>query len=710
MEFIERHDLNKVNFLNSLTYKQFKTYSNCKNEDERKIQYDNLKYFCKTILRTRGEIKRIYAYSLQTPLETGGRLFAGNSVQGIKGVFRGFLMSHTTDIDMKNAHPVILSYICKKHEILCPNLNCYIENRDQILNSFADRESGKVAFLKSVNDDRINKKVNNKFFKDFDKEMKEIQKKIIELEEYQNIVVTVKAERFNFNGSVINRILCMYENKILQECINIVTRQNIEICALMFDGLMVYGNFYENEQLLNLITNHVNEKFVGLNMQWSYKHHDTTIDPDDIPEFERKEEDLAEEAFRKIADEFEKNHAKIINREMFVRESKDIVCMSKKHLITAYEHVVFQYEYNKVLIQTNFIGKWLKNNPTQRIYDDIGVYPTGLTCPENIFNMWRPFEMEYITEWEDRPDEVAFILNHIRILCKNDDIVTDYFIKWIAQMVQYPAVKTICPTFISKEGAGKTTLIVLFEKMLGSSKVFETTNPLRDIWGDFNGQMANNFLINLNELSKKDTLECQGKIKGLITEPTMTINNKGMNQYKIQSYHRFIITTNNEDPITTKKDDRRNLIIKCSDELKGNFEYFKKFYGFLNDVNVIKSFYEYLKKIPDMHKFGDIPIPQTDHQNEMKEMNMEVEERWVRELALKEEDFELSGTACFSEFMSFCSNNGIEYHTNAIKLGMKIKRLLGDAVEKKHTRYGKSVIFFVKKMRERLEIGCSINF
>ena len=27
--------------------------------------------------------------------------------------FRGYLMSHTTDIDMNNARPVILSYICK---------------------------------------------------------------------------------------------------------------------------------------------------------------------------------------------------------------------------------------------------------------------------------------------------------------------------------------------------------------------------------------------------------------------------------------------------------------------------------------------------------------------------------------------------------------------------------------------------------------------
>jgi hypothetical protein len=709
MELIERHDLQKVNYLNTLTFKQFKEYCSCKNEEERKIQYKNLKKFCETIIRTRGEIKRIYAYSLQTPLEMGGRLFSGNSVQSIKGVFRGFLMTHTTDIDMKNAHPVILSYMCKLHDIKCPNLDYYIQNRDQILSEFG--ETGKVAFLKSVNDDKLNKKIGNKFFKDFDKEMKEIQKHVVALEEYKNIVSTTNAEKYNFNGSVMNKILCMYENKILQECISVINSQNIEICALMFDGLMVYGDFYENEELLNMITTRVNEKFDRLDMKWSYKHHDTTIDLDNIPEFEVKEEDLIEQAFRKEAHEFEKTHAKIINREMFVKEENNIItCMTRKHFMTAYEHLVFEYEANKVKIQGNFIAKWMKNNPIMRCYDDIGIYPNRTICPSNIFNMWKPFDMELVEEYENKPDQLAVILNHIKILCGNDEVVTDYFIKWIAQMIQYPEVKSICPTLISKEGSGKGTLLLLIEKMIGFNKYFETTNPMRDIWGDFNGRMANTFLINLNEMSKKDTLECQGRIKGLITDGKLTINNKGMNQYQIQSYHRFIVTTNNEDPITTKSDDRRNLVIRTSDELKGNDEYFKKMNEMINDVNVVKTFYEYLKNIPNMENFREIPLPQTEHQNEMKEMNMDIEERWVRDMvSTRETDFEMSGSENFRSFMDFCLENGIEYKTNALKLGLKIKRLIGDCIDKGRDKNGMKMIFLVEKIRKKLNIGCLIK-
>jgi len=143
--------------------------------------------------------------------------------------------------------------------------------------------------------------------------------------------------------------------------------------------------------------------------------------------------------------------------------------------------------------------------------------------------------MELLREpYTHKPAELKLILNHIKILCNHDDNVYDYFIKWIAQMIQYPHIKTIMPTFISAQGSGKGTLFKLFEKMLGNEKVFETTDPGRDVWGDFNGMMCDCFLVNLNELSKKDTIESEGKIKGLITDHTLAINQKGIPQYKIK--------------------------------------------------------------------------------------------------------------------------------------------------------------------------------
>ena len=207
MELIERHDLRKIHFLNQLSFKEFKNYcgDSCKNDEERKTRYNIFKEFCKTNIKTRGETKRIYSYSIQTPLTTGGRLYCGNSIQGLQKHLRGFLMTHTTDIDMKNCHPVLLRFICKKHNIPCPSLEYYIKNRDEVLAEFADKDEAKIAFLKAVNDDKRNLKIKSSFFKSFDKEMKELQTVITSLECYNDIKQSVPNEKkYNWNGSAIN--------------------------------------------------------------------------------------------------------------------------------------------------------------------------------------------------------------------------------------------------------------------------------------------------------------------------------------------------------------------------------------------------------------------------------------------------------------------------------------------------------------------------
>lgn len=279
MELTERLPLLKIHFLNLMSFKDFKKFcsSNAVNEDERRKQYDILQGFCKAHIKSRGQMTRIYSFTQKTPLEVGGRLYCGNSLQNISKQFRGFLCDKiTTDIDMRSAHPKIAEYLCKLHGIPCPNLSYYNSNRDAILSAFGS--DGKELFLKALNDDKLNKKEKNKVFKDFDKECKDIQKAITELDDYKHIVNSVpESKLYNWLGSAFNRILCVFENKILHSLISILNKKQIEICSLAFDGLMLYGDHYCNITLLDEITEFIESEWAGLNMTWCYKPHSTDI-------------------------------------------------------------------------------------------------------------------------------------------------------------------------------------------------------------------------------------------------------------------------------------------------------------------------------------------------------------------------------------------------------------------------------------------------
>lgn len=780
MEFVERLPLKKLHYLLTLKFAEYKTYdkSSSKNDDERKKNYDKMRKFCETFIKANGEIKRLYKFTGNHNWgmegEGSGRLFAdGNGIQGLPKKIRGFLLDGlATDIDMVNAHPVILRYLCRKHNISHDQLNLYIEKRDEVLSQFADRETGKTLFLKALNDEKLNKKEKNEIFKAFDKEMKDIQKILTKLTCYKDIVADVPSNKlYNWHGSAINRIMCFYENKILQLILSELNKMNcvsshqikyccdkpeldgwdedgrwckscnhsfqpcyfsnmekartpaikpttngIELCAPMFDGCMVYGIY--NEDILVKLEYAIRQQFPELDMKLSLKEHCKDIQmPEDfeIPIVEEKQklEDL--NLFHKVAESFENNHCKIVNKAIFIKEfQNELIVMSKKDLNSAYEHLTHDAwsEIQGKYIPTNFIGAWMKNNPKQRCYDETGVFPEGVECPKNYFNMWRKFDMEFVSEYEHKQKELNVILHHIKILCGHDGEVYQYFIKWIAQMIQFPAIKSICPTLISEEGAGKGSLLKLLRKMMGESKVFETTTPSRDVWGEFNGRMCHTFLINLNELSKKETTECEGRIKGLITDPKLTINNKGVNQYDIDSYHRFIVTTNKSEPINTSNGDRRNLIIRSSDEKCKNKEYFTTLHEMLSDVNVIKTCYEYFKSIPNMDKFHLLPIPTTEYQSNLKELSICPIEQWLEYFTLQNfdrEEVELLGSETVALFKDWCKLNAINYEIDARKLGVRISNLKISGIKKgNHTRKGETKLYNIAQLKAHFKLDSCV--
>ena len=474
---------------------------------------------------------------------------------------------------------------------------------------------------------------------------------------------------------------------------------------------MMYGDHYRNTELLKEITEKVELKFEGLNMVWCYKEHSSTLQ---IPEDYTVPEIVAfdtQRSFESVAKQFEMTHCKIVNKSCFVKENdQDILIMSKPQLVTSYESMCYDKLVDEKVITQNFVNDWLRNNPSQRSYDDIGTYPDKTKCPENHYNSWKAFAMESVKSYTSMPDELAIMRKHIKILCNNDDEVATYFEAWIAQMIQFPAVKSICPVLISKEGAGKGTLMRLLEKMMGKSKVFETATPSRDVWGDFNGRMASTFLINLNELSKKETMESEGRIKALITDPTLTINNKGVNRYEIDSYHRFLITTNKEEPVNSSKDDRRKLIVRSSDELIGNKEYFTKMYEMFDDVNVIKTCYEYFKSIPNMNEFDKLKMPTTTYHEELKEMSVSPLENWLKALTLEnfyeKENVEIVDKKQFDSFKDWCKNCGIEYNLSSIQFGVRLKRLSINGISfGKHTKSGNTRIFNFVQLKEHFKIN-----
>jgi hypothetical protein len=144
--------------------------------------------------------------------------------------------------------------------------------------------------------------------------------------------------------------------------------------------------------------------------------------------------------------------------------------------------------------------------------------------------------------------------------------------------------------------------------------------------------------------------------------------------------------------------------LKASDELVGNEKYFTDFYEMMEDVNVVKTAFEYFKSLKGLDKFRKIPLPYSEYQEGLKTLSKSPIEMWVEnlpnfEVGDKDGMKELDGVECLVRFKHFCENNGLKYEVNTLQLMVRICRLKSKWIEKKHTKNGNVTAFNLNGIR-----------
>lgn len=672
--------------------------------------YTRLINYAENIVKNEYKVKTIYNKN------RCGRYYAQSNMnlQILPNEIRGFFCRGImTDVDIKNAQPTVIRWICKKYNILCPYLDLYVKDRESILNN---NELDKITIIAAMNSSKMKHSIKNKFFNEFDREMKNIQKELYDKEEFKFIVDTINDEdrKRNLYGIFINRIYFHYESEIIIFLKTLLEDQKIYITSYNFDGLMVKENLTKNTKILVHLITEIRARFdLDEYFALTYKEQCEIIQiPKDWIENPEKEDE--ESAFKRISVDFELSHCKIINENLYIKECNDeYLIMNRATIRGAYCHLACGFNMKTGNI-VGFIDKWLGVNESIRKFNSMNIYPKESLCPDNIFNLWKPFSIlsspsRVIEGDKTVSEDIGFILKHLLILCNNDLNVYNYFLSWMGQMVQYPERKSVCITFISKEGAGKGTLLYLFRRMFGDKKILETADPLKEVFGQFNGRMKDTFLINFNEIGISDMKPIKNKMKNLITDGKIEINPKNIDPYEIDSYHRCLITTNNEEPIVVSKDTRRDVVIRCSDELIKNKSYFTKIYALLNDDNIVRDFYDALMALEGLDKFGELPLPITEYQQNLSDLSVSVVEQWIQDWTIenidnKERIISMTSDNLYNEFICWRDKNKITYDITSLKLLCRISNLPIDGIKKKRITIKRWYEFNIDKLMKHYGI------
>lgn len=318
--------------------------------------------------------------------------------------------------------------------------------------------------------------------------------------------------------------------------------------------------------------------------------------------------------YHKIKTVFERTFAKVMRPLCYVEDTgSDWFIRTEADLKTAFRNIYHRCFNPKSDMEEDmkFIDKWI-NDRNIKTFSHFDFIPPPLVCPKNVLNMWKGFTIDQI----DCPSSgnIEPFLKHISVLVGHDPKGKDYFLKWLAQLIQQPGkLIGIALIFLSDEGAGKNIFWSLFTKMLGPDYYFETPNPERDLFGRFCNGQKHKLIIDLDETSTKDSFANSELLKNMITSEYFNYEQKNVNPVKLRNFARIVFTTNNMICVKITDNSRRYVIYDMSNELVGNNAYFEGFNSYMTDTSNQKAIIEFLRAIDinGMNWITERPLTET---------------------------------------------------------------------------------------------------
>jgi len=178
------------------------------------------------------------------------------------------------------------------------------------------------------------------------------------------------------------------------------------------------------------------------------------------------------------------------------------------------------------------------------------------------WNLWRGFDIDPaagdIRPW-------CRLLEH---LFSNADEARAYFERWVASQVQNLNTKHYVSVLLwgTQQGSGKSLTGEVIGSLFGDN--YRELNNL-DWRSNFNGWARCKRFLLINEIVT-DRASDLDLLKNYITQSTLRINQKGIEQYDLRDSICYLLTSNKPDALKLEGDDRRFWVWEVSHQIDQN--------------------------------------------------------------------------------------------------------------------------------------------
>ena len=217
------------------------------------------------------------------------------------------------------------------------------------------------------------------------------------------------------------------------------------------------------------------------------------------------------------------------------------------------------------LISTSDI--WLES-PDRRQVVNADYFGPDEPVPSGWFNLYRGLAIQAKPgDWS----RIEWFLS--KIICNNEQRAYDYLLKLIQWKIQHPTKRTeVAVALIGDFGIGKG----VFAGMLGSifGEHYLQLTDSNQAFNQYNTLAAGRFIVFYDEVLFGHDPRVKQKIKGRITESTITIEPKFVNPYQMKNCGLYIFGANEVAALPIDVSDRRVFALEPSNEKRRDMVYF----------------------------------------------------------------------------------------------------------------------------------------
>jgi len=296
---------------------------------------------------------------------------------------------------------------------------------------------------------------------------------------------------------------------------------------------------------------------------------------------------------------------------------------------------------------------WWKS-PDRRSYEGVVFAPDEEI--QGHYNLWKGLKIK------EQPGDWSLFREHIRlIIADGNEEIFRWVLAWMARIVQDPGGQRPGAAIVLRggQGAGKGTFVEYFSRLFGIH--FLPIAHASQVVGRFNSHLKDKVLVFVDEGFWAGDKQAEGIIKNLVTERTLTIEQKGKDIISVKNNVNLVIASNNEWVIPAGSKERRFLVLDVAEHMIQDPAYFKPLHHQMENSGCEAMLYDLKRLDISGIKLGKIPRTKALADQQCNSMN-NVEKFWMERLkegtlAPEHKDWraEILVNSLYFEFKEFAS-------------------------------------------------------